>query len=887
MESTIKLDSGFRALLDATEDVVAVADGKSGHFVAINRGFSKLFNYSLQNLNNIDLGKFYGISDKSDNSTIFNTNSNFEKYICNVKVKDGGSLAIELSCTTIQQNNQDYFLLRHKMLFQDTNRLVASGILSLEQRFDESEAKWQAISENSPDHIMMIDTNGIILSINHTVPNLTVEQVVGKSCYQFTAPEQIPLLKEMYAKATNSGKPIQFDTDYQAGDTTIYFDNRVWPVFRGKKVVALLVTSRDITDRFKTLKQLEKSQQHLHLALKAGKTGTWDWDLITNDVTWSEGVEDIFGMAPNSFQGTYEAYRNIIHPDDLPIVESAIERTFNDAVPYYVKHRFITSDGSIHWLNSQGEVYRNKQGTPIRMIGTVQDITERKLAEDALMESQQKLAMHLQHTPLGVIDWNPNLEIIEWNPAAEKIFGYSRNEALGKSPFGLIVSETIKPQLEEVWKALVSNEGGYKKTNENITKNNRQIICEWYNTPLVDDTGKVIGVSSLVQDITDRIRVQEELEKHRLHLEELVKSRTEQIHEQALVIDQVHDSVVSTDFNGIVKSWNKGAEKMFGYSATQAIGKNISFIYPIDQHDFLFNEILPKLKEKGELETEVEVLRKNGERFFALLSLSIKHDLNGNPSGLIGYTIDITDRKKSEYKILRQQKALEAANKELEAFSYSVSHDLRSPLRAIDGFSAALLEDYYDLLDDNGKHYFQRIRRSAQRMADLIDDLLQLSRVGRLQIKKEPVNLSLLALDIVQKYKFENPERDVDIEIEENMNVKGDPSLLHVALDNLISNAWKYTAKTPSAKIQLYRTKLNGTFTYCIKDNGVGFDMTYVNKLFGAFQRLHTSDDFSGNGIGLATVSRIITRHGGGIWAEGDVNKGATFFFTLSEHELN
>jgi len=1013
MESTINLDSSFRTLMEASNDAFSVVDGKSGQFLAINRSFSRLFDYNLQELNELDLGTFYGISDKYKTIKRLQNAARFEIFVCNVKVNNGNSRTIELSSSPIRLNEQDYLLLLHRTRSQEANPFIASGILSIEQAYNESEAKWRAITENSPDHIMIIDTNGIILYINHTVPNLTVEQVIGKSCYEFSMPEQIDFLKETYSKAIISGKPIQFDTDYQAGDTTLYFDNRVWPISRDGTVTALLVASRDITDRFKTLKQLEKSQQHLYHALKAGKTGTWDWGLTTNEVTWSEGVEAMFGMEPGSFQGSYEAYRKLVHPDDIPIIESAIGRAISSYVPYYVEHRCIFPDGTTHWLSGQGEVYRDESGTPIRMIGTVtditqrkideqriteqefllaksqeiahigsyswdiktnkfywsdemhrifgiskqefdgngaeviakaihpddqeriyqaqqyilqekksypleyrvvrpdgtnryvwadgylnldkngelvsmvgtvQDITERKKAEAALLESQQKLAMHLQHTPLGVIDWNLNNEILEWNPSAETIFGYSRQEALGKSAFSLIVSDTVQPQLEPVWKELVSNEGGYKKINENITKDGRTIICEWYNTPLVDEKGKVIGVSSLVQDITDRVRAQEELEKHRLHLEELVKSRTEEIHEQALIIDQIHDSVVSTDLDGIVKSWNKGAEKMFGFSANQVIGKNISIVYPKDKHDFLFNEILPQLKEKGELETEIEVQRKNGERFYALLSLSVKHDLQGSPSGLIGYTIDITDRKRYEEKILRQQKELEAANKELEAFSYSVSHDLRSPLRSIDGFSAALLEDYYDLLDDEGKEYFQRIRKSAQRMADLIDNLLQLSRVSRHHFKKEPINLSLMALDIIQKYKDENPDRDIEIEIEDNLNVEGDPGLLWIALDNLISNAWKYTAKTPSPKIQLYRTELDGVNTYCIKDNGVGFDMRYVNKLFGAFQRLHAADEFSGMGIGLATVSRIISRHGGRIWAEGVVNKGATFCFTLGEH---
>ena len=375
---------------------------------------------------------------------------------------------------------------------------------------------------------------------------------------------------------------------------------------------------------------------------------------------------------------------------------------------------------------------------------------------------------------------------------------------------------------------------------------------------------------------------QRELDKHRQHLEELVAERTEEIREQARILDQIHDSVVATDLNGIITSWNRGAERLFNYDPEDAIGKHISFIYPEDQHEVLIKEVIEPLHEKGEHETEVIMQRKSGEKFYALLSLTMRYDENGNATGMIGYSTDITARKKAEEEVLRHKTALEAANRELEAFSYSVSHDLRSPLRSIDGFSAVIYDDYNELLDEEGKNNLQRIRQNAQRMATLIDDLLQLSRVTRHIFHKEPTNLSLLAQDVIQKYKYEQPEREVTINIDDNMKVDADAGLMRIALDNLISNAWKYTSKTKDASILFHKVKYNGTSAYCIEDNGVGFDMRYVDKLFGAFQRLHTPEEFSGNGIGLATVSRIISRHGGKIWAEGKINEGAKFYFTLN-----
>ncbi|RFC37369.1 MAG: His Kinase A (phospho-acceptor) domain-containing protein [Candidatus Nitrotoga sp. LAW] len=224
---------------------------------------------------------------------------------------------------------------------------------------------------------------------------------------------------------------------------------------------------------------------------------------------------------------------------------------------------------------------------------------------------------------------------------------------------------------------------------------------------------------------------------------------------------------------------------------------------------------------------------------------------------------------------------LAAANQELEAFSYSVSHDLRAPLRSIDGFSRALLDDYSVQLDEVGKDYLQRVRAATQRMGQLIDDMLKLSRVTRSEMNFETVNLSVLAQTVADELQQAQPERRVEFVCMPGMTVRGDAHLLKIALENLLGNAWKFTSKREDARIKMGVTHQVGASVYFIRDNGAGFDMAYVGKLFSAFQRLHAMAEFSGTGIGLATVQRIIHRHGGRVWAEGELGKGATFYFTL------
>ena len=241
--------------------------------------------------------------------------------------------------------------------------------------------------------------------------------------------------------------------------------------------------------------------------------------------------------------------------------------------------------------------------------------------------------------------------------------------------------------------------------------------------------------------------------------------------------------------------------------------------------------------------------------------------------------------RKAEWDLQKAKLELEAANKELEAFSYSVSHDLRSPLRSIDGFSLAVLEDFGELLPGEGRRFLENVRSSAQRMGELIDDLLKLSQVSRAEIHAVPVDLTRLAEKILTEFQRNHPERTIRFRITPNLNAHGDARLLQVVLENLLNNAWKYTSRQEQAEIEFGARQEDGRTIFFVHDNGAGFDMAYAGKLFGAFQRLHGMTEFPGTGIGLATVQRIIHRHGGRIWAEGVVDGGATFFFTLPAPE--
>jgi light-regulated signal transduction histidine kinase (bacteriophytochrome) len=259
-------------------------------------------------------------------------------------------------------------------------------------------------------------------------------------------------------------------------------------------------------------------------------------------------------------------------------------------------------------------------------------------------------------------------------------------------------------------------------------------------------------------------------------------------------------------------------------------------------------------------------------------------DAASNVVGASTVARDISDQKRAERSVARAKEAAETANRELEAFSYSVAHDLRGPLRGIDGFSLVLLEDYSDRLDAGGKELLVRVRESAQHMAELIENLLMLARVSRSEIRHDRVDLSAIAQSAARRLRNGDPDRDLEFVVTDGLVAEGDTRLLGIVFDNLLGNAWKFTSKRTAARVEFGRTQHAGSSAYFVRDNGAGFDMAYSSKLFGAFQRLHGSGEFEGTGIGLATVQRIVHRHGGRIWAEAEVERGATFYFTLGEN---
>jgi PAS domain S-box-containing protein len=352
------------------------------------------------------------------------------------------------------------------------------------------------------------------------------------------------------------------------------------------------------------------------------------------------------------------------------------------------------------------------------------------------------------------------------------------------------------------------------------------------------------------------------------------------------IIENIPDMVFVKDAVKLAFTrFNRAGELLIGASREALMGKTDYDFFPPEEAMHFQAMDQETLRNKKLVEIAEEPIHTAaGKRWLHTKKVPIL-DENGVPRYLLGISHDITDAKYHQQALVEAKERAEAANKELEAFSYSVAHDLRAPLRAIDGFSQALFEDYNERLDDEGRRFLQRVREEAQRMARLIDDLLALSRVTRHELDPEPLDLGSIARNAITHLQRANPERSVDVHISTNLTTHADPRMLAIAFDNLIGNAWKFTSKTDSPRIEVGQIYKGTERVFFVRDNGAGFDPQYGHKLFGVFQRLHTERDFPGTGIGLATVARIILRHRGRVWAEGELGKGATFLFTLGEPE--
>ncbi len=643
----------------------------------------------------------------------------------------------------------------------------------------------------------------------------------------------------------------------------------------------------DVTERRRAEEAVRASELRVRLATEAAAIGFWESDLRTGRITWSDRETELMGFAPGEFSGTVADFVALIHPDDRAKFRAAKQRAIEGPGDYAVELRFVRRDGSVRWGLVRGRVERDKAGEPVRFVGVEIDITAQKLSELEVRAERHKLALFVEHAPAAIAMLDRDLGYLSVSRRWAAEFAPGIPDLVGRRPLDHL------PDSYGLWHAryqrALAGETVRVDAERMVRPDGTARWLHWEIHPWTNESGGIGGIVVLGEDITSRRTAEQALETERTLL------RT--------IFDVLPESIYVKDGESRFLMANAAcAADMRVPSSADLLGRTDA--------DFFDADLARRFREKELTVLAGEELRDQADVFPGDDS-DLRHRINnvvplrtreGAIYGLVGTSRDVTAAKRAEQEIrdlnarleqrvLERTAELEAANQELEAFSYSVSHDLRAPLRAIDGFSQIVEEDYAELLPAEGRRRLGTIRGEAQRMGRLIDDLLAFSRLGRGPVEVAPVDMDALVRECTVSLAQESAGRELTWQIDPLPPARGNARLLRQVWFNLIANALKYTRKRSQATIRISsRTDAAGAPVYFVQDDGVGFDMRYAGKLFGVFQRLHRADEFEGTGAGLAIARRIVQRHFGRIWAESSPGLGATFHFTLFEpdyHERN
>ena len=635
-----------------------------------------------------------------------------------------------------------------------------------------------------------------------------------------------------------------------------------------------------------TLKQKEQALRESEERFRMLVEGVKDYAIFMLDprgrvTSWNPGAQWLHGHRAEEVRGRH--YSLFYTPTDIEAgrPEIGLKRAVSEG-RFEEEGLRVGKGGNEFWANVIITCLRDPGGKLRGFAVVTRDITDRVRARRALEKSEALKGIILETALDAILSVSHDGLVQEWNPAAERIFGYRRDEAVGRPMDELIVPPSLREAYQDgVANYLMTGVGSLLGRPIELTlrrADGSEFRADFAVTRI--PTEEPPRCTVLIRDITERKQAEAALRES----EERFR----------LLIECVKDyAIYMLDPEGHVTSWNAGAERIEGFSADEIIGEHYSrFFAPEDVAQHKPELELKTALEQGRFETEGWRVRKDGSRFWASVLITTVHDETGRLCGFSKVARDVTERKQAEEEIrllntnleqrVRERTAeLEAANQELDAFSYSVSHDLRAPLRHIAAYVDILQAETAKDLSEGSRQYLQTIADSALHLGHLIDALLAFSRMGRTEMRQQTISLSAVVDEARRELRREVENRNINWKIGRLPRVQGDPLMLRQVMVNLLSNALKYTRARDPAAIEIGATDDGQESIVFVRDNGVGFDPKYADKLFGVFQRLHRPNDFEGIGIGLANIRRIISRHGGRTWAEGAVDGGATFFFSL------
>ncbi len=757
------------------------------------------------------------------------------------------------------------------------SRMVVSGAIA-EQRL-------RALVETTSDWVWETDGSAVYTYSSPNIKGLLgyeAQDLIGTTPFDLMPSDEARRLAPALREAMKSGRPLrQFESRARARDGRLVdLERNAEPFFDEKgNLLGYRGIDRDITDRRQAEAARREGDELFRTLVQNSPAGILLVDDGYRCVYVNDEATRILGYATEELEG--RDFRTLL---DDEAREQATERyrewLKGEAASSRYEVGIRRKDGARRRVDLVATMVRGTDGR-VRTMGQILDVTEQRRTEEALRQAHTVVL----HSPVVLFRWRAEpgwpVELVSENVSQ---FGYTPQELLsGSIPYSTLVHPEDLPRVaREVTEHTAAGESSFVQEYRLVTRAGEvrwvddRTVVEW------DTQGAPRRYQGVLMDITERKILERETEERRGFLESILAAAP--------------DAIVTADNRHAILEWNPGARRLFGYSREETIGRRIDDL--ITGGDASIASEAARWTASlaitaGIDQTETVRCRRDGTPIDVLVSVA-PIAAGAERIGVVAIYTDITAQKKAEKEIRRlnvdleqlvrdRTAELEAANRELEAFAYSVSHDLRSPLRAIDGYTRILSEDYRSCLDENGRRICGVVRRETLRMGALIDDLLALSRIGRAELKAAQIDMQATVEAAFQEVATSQERERIDFRVGVLPSAAGDGALIRQVWVNLLSNAVKFSSGRNPAVIEVSSRAGDGETVFCVRDNGAGFDMQYVDKLFGVFQRLHSESEFEGTGVGLAIVHRIVTRHGGRVWAEGRLDGGALFCFTLPQ----
>jgi len=801
--------------------------------------------------------------------------------------------------------------LPSRVCLQEVNRKLQQEMAE-RVRAEQARRRLAAIVESSDDAIISKTLDGTITAWNHGAANVfgyAPAEAVGKSMHMLLPPDCVSEEAEILSRIGRGESVVHFETARVRKDgKRIDISVTISPIKDDNgAIVGASKIARDITERKLKEEQLRESEERFRLFIEHAPAALAMFDREMRYLHVSRRWRTDYGLGERELRGVsqYE-----IFPDMPERWKDVHRRALAGEVLRAENDRFDRADGSVQWTRWEARPWLDPRGGIAGIVVFAEDITERILAEEATRESEERFHAMLNGIPQLAWMAAPDGNIFWYNQRWYDYTGTTAGEMEGGGWQGVHDPQTL-PQVLERWKGSIATGASFEMEFPLRAADGHFGVFLTRVMPLQDANGGVVRWFGTNTDISERkeaeVRLAGQAEELSRQAEELTGSR-HALESQTLMLQSVLNSMTeglaAVDERGNFVLWNTAAEKILGMGATDLPSQEWAEHYGLFLNDTVTTfppDQIPLVRAvRGEVSTTEMFVRNSqlAEGAWIEVSAGPLKDRQGAVRGGVAAFRDITQSRADEreirklndeleIRVLERTAQLEAANKELEAFSYSVSHDLRAPLRHISGFSQILMEEFGATLDPSAKHYLDRIQAGTQKMGVLVDELLNLARVGRHAIKRQTTRLNPVVEEVVAMLQEESEGRQVKWIVSDLPVVGCDAVLVKQVFQNLLANALKFTRPRAQAVIEVglkdshLQEKAVGQPIFMVRDNGIGFSMKYAGKLFGVFQRLHLAQDFEGTGIGLATVQRIVQKHGGRVWAEGEIDQGATFYFTL------